>query len=196
MKSFLIVLGLFGITLTTFILLMAWYVQILFNGINTYERNNTNINHYYTIHALQERNKLLESELKEATRSSHIRNYLYYKGYPIYAYSNDLFDSSIAYTHNPFFMAALSLAESGGCLRYIYSTNNCFGYDSGRWTFRSIPEGIWYVAKKIGTGKNYQTYQKERTIRAFAQDYNYGNWQETEAKMHYFIQDIESWKKN
>lgn len=65
-------------------------------------------------------------------------------------------------------LTAISLAESSGCKHYLY--NNCWGYgsSSGLVHFSSIPEGIDYVSRQLGTS-HYYKHQSFDTIA-----WNYG----------------------
>lgn len=62
-------------------------------------------------------------------------------------------------------LPAIAVIESSGCVHLV--KENCFGWNSGRTGFRSIPEGISFVAEQLSSGKYYKGKSLEQKIHAY-----------------------------
>lgn len=136
----------------------------------------------------------LDLKIKEATKSSYLRRYFINKNSLLSDHSQRLYDISHQYSLDPNILAAIAMAESGGCRRYIQSTHNCFGWGGGHIRFDSIDQAIVGVGSALGKDVTYQRFQKEKTLRSLAQTYNPAHWQDYEQKLSYFVQEIDKYK--
>jgi hypothetical protein len=69
-------------------------------------------------------------------------------------------------------LPVIGLKKSGGCVHLLH--NNCFGWNSARTGFGSIPEGISFVTQQLASGKYYAgrtLAQKIRTYNSVNPDY-------------------------
>ena len=187
-----------NVVVTTFsvviLIVMAWLTSTLI--LKPYVKAvETKLNEQKEkIQQLEQQNKDLQLQVIESTRGAYLRRYFQDKRSPIVTYANTIIDVGRRYNISPDLLAAVSMAESGGCKRYIKSTNNCFGWGGGRLAFTDIGEGINVVGRSVSTKTAYRLFQGNPTVRNFAKSYNHPYWADYEKKLSYFIQEIEEYK--
>jgi len=136
----------------------------------------------------------LELKLKEATRGSFLKKYFKDKNSILSEHSDVFIDMARKYNLDPLLLPAVSFVESGGCKRYVQSTNNCFGWGGGYIHFKDIPTAIERIARDLNNHSYYRRYQKERTLSAFASNYNPSHKEDYEKKLRYFMNQIKEYE--
>ena len=166
-----------------------------------------------SFHILESENRVLENTIKELNEKviqleeqnqelklarekevAGLHRYFSSKNSPIAPYVSVFFDVRDKYGVSPYLLAAVAMAESGGCKRYIKSTNNCLGWGGGSIRFNSVGGGLLEVGRKISSLRSYDRFRRSGTIRDFAKAYNGPYWQDYEKKISYFLGEINDQK--
>ena len=169
-------------------------IFIVFNYANTYQalQKPEAKSHKLTATSL-ERKTYAKKKLTQAQIVAK-----FFKGYNsnLHLFADSFVDTARRYNIDYTVLPSIAMVESSGCKNYILETNNCFGWGNGLIYFKSIDDAIDAVGSALGTGKTYKRYQDERSIAVFAKIYNPSNWQDYQAKINYFREEVIKYEKS
>jgi hypothetical protein len=137
----------------------------------------------------------IKQENKNINEIKRVQLFLQKYNSPLQASAKDFIEAAKTYKIDYKVLVGIAGVESGFCKHPAPGTAyNCWGFrsyssPSGWWRFASYREGIFKVAKTLGTDRTYQAFQRSGKISELACPYNNCSEDWTQS-IEYFISKI------